>query len=350
MTTMLKRKSFEKARFVDNLPDIKNLFQLQKDAVSKFFDLVDYDEITALAQKLYDCKGTVLFTGVGKSGFVAKKINQTLVSTGTKALWLAPVDALHGDIGLVGQGDILVMFSKSGSTKELLTLVPYAKAKGAYIVALTSKPGCTLSRVSDMHVTLPLQNEVKAFDHVAASESRESPPATSNSIQMLFGDTIAVALMMARGLSMKEYAMNHPAGRIGKRLVMKVKDVMKEGKQVCKCTPEENGLAALSTMAANPNSGGCCMVVDAEGVLLGTLADGDLRRALAAKGKSILGLAVREIMNFAKDFPHTCPPTMMATDAMSDMEAKKCTYMPVITEGNKLEGVITLHDLVAAGL
>mmetsp|Transcript_4137 Transcript_4137/g.8487 ORF Transcript_4137/g.8487 Transcript_4137/m.8487 type:complete len:348 (-) Transcript_4137:650-1693(-) len=347
---MLKRKSFEKAQFADNLPNIKNLFLQQQEAVSKFFDLINYDEITALARKLYDCKGSVLFTGVGKSGFVAKKINQTLVSTGTRALWLAPVDALHGDIGLVSQGDILVMFSKSGSTKELLTLVPYAKAKGAYIVALTSKPESTLARVSDMHVTLPLQNEVKAFAQVETTESRESPPATSNSIQMLFGDTIAVALMIARGLSMKAYAMNHPAGRIGKRLVMKVKDIMKEGKQVCKCTPGENGLAALSTMAANPNSGGVCMVVDANDCLLGTLADGDLRRALAAKGKSILDLPVKELMNFAKQFPHTVPSSMMAIDAMGDMDTKKVNYLPVVGENNKLEGVLTLHDLVAAGL
>lgn len=346
----VKRKESEQARFVEHLPDIKDLFLQQQEAVAKFFGLVDYDEVTKLAQKLYDCKGTILFTGVGKSGFVAKKINQTLVSTGTRALWLAPVDALHGDIGLVGKGDILVMFSKSGTTKELITLVPYAKAKGAYIVALTSKPESILARVSDFHLTLPLYNEVRAFPNSGLTESRESPPTTSNTIQMLFGDTLAVALMMARGLTMDQYAMNHPAGRIGKRLVMKVADIMKTEKNVSKATPEDNGLAALTALSSNPSSGGAVMVVDADGTLLGTLADADLRRALAAKGKDILASPVKELMNFAKHFPFTSTSSMMATDAMAQMEAKKLTYMPVIGENNKLEGVVTLKDLVAAGL
>jgi len=341
----------------DCLPDMKNIFLEQKNALDSFFEKLDFNEVAALAQKILSIRGTVLFTGVGKSGFIAKKINQTLVSTGTKALWLAPVDALHGDIGLVDKGDILIMFSKSGTTKELLTLVPYAKAKGAFIVALTSKPESRLAKVSDMHVTLPLSIELQAFGDryssqvdLVSMESRETPPATSNTIQMLFGDTLAVALMNARGLTQNQYAMNHPAGRIGKRLVMRVENVMQSGSSLAQCTQSENGLQVLQSMSTKPHAGGCILVTDDDGHLLGTLQDGDLRRALTKHGKAVLDMSVKDLMNFAKQFPNTCSKDMMAADAVIMMDKNHITYIPVISEQNILEGMVTFSDLAAAGL
>jgi len=347
---MSKRKLERTSSAVENLPDLKAIFAQQKESLSQFFDKLDYDEVSKLTQKLLKCKGSVLFTGVGKSGFVAKKINQTLVSTGTRALWLAPVDALHGDIGLVSPGDILVMFSKSGTTKELLTLVPYAKAKGGYIVVLTSNHKSPLAQVSDMVVSLPLEKELQAFPNEGLGQSREAPPATSNTVQMLFGDTIAVALMNARGLTQNQYAMNHPAGRIGKRLVMKVHDVMQPIGKLAKCIPSDNGLAALTRLSQNPSAGGCLMVSDQSGELKGTLQDGDLRRALTLHGKAVLEMSVQELMNFNKTFPRTCGADMMAADAVLEMEKHKVTYLPVVDDTKMLLGVITVKDLAAAGL
>lgn len=353
---MSKRKSGTLERSnsaVDNLPSLKEIFGQQKTSLDKFFEALDYEEVSKLTKLLLGCKGSVLFTGVGKSGFVAKKINQTLVSTGTRALWLAPVDALHGDIGLVSQGDILVMFSKSGTTKELLTLVPYAKAKGGYIVVLTSQPQSPLACVSDMVVKLPVEQELQAFlgsESSSTGASRETPPATSNTVQMLFGDTIAVALMTARGLTQTEYAMNHPAGRIGKRLVMKVHDVMQPLDKLAKCLPTELGLAALTQLSKTPAAAGCLMVANADGVLCGTLQDADLRRALTKHGKRVLEMSVEELMNFNKTFPHTVTKDMMGADAVLEMEKFKVTYLPVVDADKKLEGVVTVNDLAAAGL
>jgi arabinose-5-phosphate isomerase len=170
--------------------------------------------VQAFTQLCVATKGVIFFSGVGKSGFVAQKSAQTLVSTGTKAVFLSPTDALHGDIGLVGPHDVLVLFSKSGATEELNKLIPCARAKGAYLVGISSLQTSRLREMCDMHVCLPLERELCPFDLA---------PVTSTAIQMLFGDTVAIALMQAKNLTREQYALNHPAGRIGKRLIFRVR-------------------------------------------------------------------------------------------------------------------------------
>ena len=170
-------------------------------------------QVQAFTQLCVDTKGVIFFTGVGKSGFVAQKSAQTLVSTGTKAVFLSPTDAMHGDIGIVGPKDVLVLFSKSGATEELNKLIPCARAKGAYLVGVSSFKNSNFKDSCDMHVYLPLERELCPFDLA---------PVTSTAIQMLFGDTVAIALMQAKNLTREQYALNHPAGRIGKRLIFRV--------------------------------------------------------------------------------------------------------------------------------
>jgi arabinose-5-phosphate isomerase len=190
-----------------------NLFKSQQNHLNYFFQNLNLSQALTFTQTLLNCNGTIFFSGVGKSGFVANKISQTLISLGIRAGFLSPVDALHGDIGARSSSDILVLFSKSGNTEELLRLVPCAKAKGAYLVSVTSVEGNALTAVCDMNVHLPLERELCPFDLA---------PVTSTAIQMVFGDTVAIALMGARNLSKEEYAANHPAGRIGKSLIFKV--------------------------------------------------------------------------------------------------------------------------------
>jgi arabinose-5-phosphate isomerase len=190
-----------------------NLFKSQQNHLNYFFQNLNLSQALSFTQTLLNCNGTIFFSGVGKSGFVANKISQTLISLGIRAGFLSPVDALHGDIGALSSSDILVLFSKSGNTEELLRLVPCAKAKGAYLVSVTSVEGNALTAVCDMNVHLPLERELCPFDLA---------PVTSTAIQMVFGDTVAIALMGARNLSKEEYAANHPAGRIGKSLIFKV--------------------------------------------------------------------------------------------------------------------------------
>lgn len=315
---------------------LKTLFTEQQNFLNYFFDNFDYGPVAQFCQAVLDCKGVTFFTGVGKSGFIAQKISMTLVSTGTKSVFLNPTDALHGDIGIVGENDIIVMFSKSGSTEEVLKLVPYAKAKGAKIIGVSSVPTSKMAQVCDMHVTLPLQRELCPFDLA---------PVTSTAIQMLFGDTCAVAIMQAKNLTKDEYAMNHPAGRIGKRLILRVCDVMKPVEQLPLCGPSDklvNVLVELSSKGC-----GCVLVVDTAKHLLGTFTDGDLRRALNAKGGSVLELPMSELMTKT---PRTVGSDEKAVNAMHAMEnPTPVTFLPCV-DGPVLKGLVTIHGLVSAGL
>jgi arabinose-5-phosphate isomerase len=287
-------------------------------------------------QECLDCQGTIIFTGVGKSGFIAQKITQTLVSTGTKAIFLNPTDALHGDIGIVGQGDLLVCFSKSGATEELLRLVPYAKAKGARLVSITSVAGSPLDKACHAAVTLPLERELCPFDLA---------PVTSTAIQMCFGDTAAIALMQAKHLTREQYAMNHPAGRIGKRLILRVSDVMLTGPALPIIPPHTSMPDVLVELSSK--GCGCVLVADEDHNMLGIFTDGDLRRSLQRHADKTLGFTVGAVMT--KNAKHVCSE-IKAVVAMELMEeTPKVTAMPVV-DGGKVVGLVTLHGLVSSGL
>lgn len=281
-------------------------------------------QVQAFTQLCLDTKGVIFFSGVGKSGFVAQKIAQTLVSTGTKAVFLSPTDALHGDIGIMGPKDILVLFSKSGATEELNRLAPCARARGAYLVGVSSLKSTNFRELCDMHVYLPLERELCPFDLA---------PVTSTAIQMLFGDTVAIALMQAKNLTREQYALNHPAGRIGKRLIfrvslsvmliylrllgsqfalpddkkmlylwlngawpgLQVQDVMKKGEEIPLCKEHDSIMDQLVELSIK--GCGCLIVVDSYQCLLGTFTDGDLRRTLKSDREGIFHRTVGEACN-----------------------------------------------------
>ena len=321
-----------------NVLHVLSFSSLNNRYMKYFFDELDYEPLQKFCQLVLDCKGTVFFTGVGKSGFIAQKISMTLVSTGTKSVFLNPTDALHGDIGIVSKEDIMVMFSKSGSTTELLTLIPYARAKGATLFGVSSNAKSKLAKETDMHVMLPLERELCPFDLA---------PVTSTAIQMLFGDTCAVAIMQAKSLTMDQYAMNHPAGRIGKRLILSVKDVMKPLSGLPLAKPDEKLVDALVELSSKGQ--GCLLVVDDANTLLGVFTDGDLRRSLHEKGGEVLQAPIKDLMSST---PRTTLAEGKAVDAMREMEAggRPVSFLPVIDEEKKLVGLLTLHGLVNAGL
>ncbi|KAG7989608.1 hypothetical protein I3843_03G248200 [Carya illinoinensis] len=272
------------------------------------------------------------------SGFVAHKISQTLVSLGIRSAFLSPVDALHGDIGILTPRDVVVLFSKSGTTDELLRLVPCVRAKGSYLVSVTSVEGNALASACDMNVHLPVERELCPFDLA---------PVTSTAIQMVFGDTVAIALMGARNLTKEEYAANHPAGRIGKSLIFKVKDVMKKQDELPVC--REGDLIMDQLVELTSKGCGCLLVIDEYHHLIGTFTDGDLRRTLKASGEGIFKLTVGEMCNRK---PRTIGPDAMAVEAMKKMEAppSPVQFLPVTDHQNILIGIVTLHGLVSAGL
>ncbi|XP_043719027.1 probable arabinose 5-phosphate isomerase [Telopea speciosissima] len=328
----------EKTQTLINPSELLNLFKCQQKYLNFFFQNLDLSQTLSFTQTLLNAKGTIFFTGVGKSGFVAQKISQTLISLGIRSGFLSPVDALHGDIGILSNSDLLVLFSKSGNTEELLKLVPCAKAKGVFLISITSSEDNLLASLCDLNVHLPLERELCPFDLA---------PVTSTAIQMVFGDTVAIALMAARNLSKDEYASNHPAGKIGKSLIFKVKDVMKKQEELPVC--REGDLIMDQLVELTSKGCGCLLVVDDQYHLIGTFTDGDLRRTLKASGEGIFKLTVGEMCNRN---PRTIGPDAMAVEAMQKMESppSPVQFLPVVNHQNIVIGIVTLHGLVSAGL
>ncbi len=317
------------------------------------FSWLKFDEVASFCDKLNDCKGIVHFVSLGNSSYTAKKICQTLISTGTPANWLSPVDALHGDIGAITASDVVVVLSKSGSSPELLTFLPYARAKDAFIVALTGDSKSRVAVLSDMHVLIP---GAEGTTHPEDSQRRDHCQVarlTYAASQLLFGDTCAVHLMNLKGFCMGQYACNHPAGRIGKRMILKVKDIAIPKEVLATVKPEDPAFEALVRLAGKSKGCCCLLVVDGEFRLLGTLSDADLRRALTKVGEKALELPVRDVMNYKKSFPRTTTMSTMAFEAQMKMgESPSVDYMPVLSDDgeNILLGLLTSHHLAEAGL
>mmetsp|Transcript_30013 Transcript_30013/g.76976 ORF Transcript_30013/g.76976 Transcript_30013/m.76976 type:complete len:345 (+) Transcript_30013:170-1204(+) len=317
---------------------LKELFQRQARYLNYFVSNLEYDQVAKFCQACLSCEGVICFTGVGKSGFIAHKISQTLVATGTKAVFLSPTDALHGDIGILSEEDLLVLLFKEGDGDELLKLVPYAKAKGAKLAAVSTDQNSPLIQYCDINVALPLQRELCPYNQ---------EPVTSTSLQILFGDTVAIALMQARRFSKDDYAMNHPAGSLGKQLMLHVKDIMACGRDLPVVRPDDKVVDVLLELSGKAL--GCTVVTDDENRLLGTFTDGDLRRTLQTRGEETLELPVSEVMHRT---PMTVPSDMMAIEAMTVMTdgKRRVSFVPVTDDSGCVAGVLTLHMCVTAGL
>lgn len=318
---------------------LKELLKSQKKYLDYFFEHVDLDPIQEVLELLYHCEGIVLFSGVGKSGLVAEKIAVTMTSTGQRALYLSPTNALHGDIGFVNKNDVFVMLSKSGESDELLNLLPFLRNRGAKIVAMVSGSNSRLAKAADYAIVLPLEKELCPFDLA---------PTTSALIQMIVGDLLVIGLMKKKEISLDDYAVNHPAGQIGKRATLQVKDLMLTDDKVPVCRPGDKLVDSLVELSNKQC--GCILVVDEAKQLQGIFTDGDLRRALQQSGA---GALEEKIESFMTQKPRFITPEARALEAMSLMEEDQkhpITILPVLEGGSKVVGVIKMHDIVQSGL
>lgn len=318
---------------------LKELLTKQKHHLDYFFKQIDLGSCEELLNALYQCEGVLFFTGVGKSGFIAQKIAATMLSTGTKAFFLPPIDALHGDLAMVGKKDIVLILSKSGETEELLHLLPFIRNKGAKIVAMVSNQNSRLAQGADHVLSLPCENELCPFDLA---------PTTSTVIQLLFGDLLAIALMEMRGFSVDQFAENHPRGQIGRRSSMRVRDLMLEKEATPLCFSEST-LEEVLIDFTNKRCG-CLVVIDEKKQLKGIFTDGDLRRALQKKGEKVLQEKVGELMSHS---PKAISAEALAWDAMKLMESDQkhpVMVLPVLGDGKEVIGIIKMHDLIQAGL
>lgn len=318
---------------------LKKLLEDERRYLNYFFDRLDLESAEEILQLFYECQGIIFFTGIGKSEVMAQKIAATLTSTGTKALFLGSTNALHGDIGILSANDLFVILSKSGESEELLHLLPFIRNKGTKIISIVSNGSSRLTQASDYSITLPLEKELCPFDLA---------PTVSAQIQIIFGDLLTVGLMKLKNFSLNEYATNHPAGRIGRRVTTKVADLMISHAHAPICHPDDKLIDTLVTLSQKRC--GCVLVADEERKLQGIFTDGDLSRALNSIGSTALDTSIRALMI---PVPKFIAPDALAWEALQMMEADQktpITVLPVTGPDSKILGLIKMHDIVQAGI
>jgi arabinose-5-phosphate isomerase len=290
-----------------------------------------FDRAVAL---LLGAHGRVIVTGMGKSGHVARKIAATLASTGTPALFLHPAEASHGDLGMISAGDVVLALSLSGETPELRDVIHYCKRFDVRLIAVTSGSDSALAKAATLALILPLAEE--------ACPNRVAP-TTSTTMQLAFGDALAMALLEARGFSARDFQTFHPGGKLGAQLIT-VADLMGVGEMVPRVRPEATFAEAIEAISAKVWYGGVA-VVDAEGRLVGALTDGDVRRSL---GKARLDSPVADFMTRA---PVSVAPDTLASEAMHLMTERERPFMLLfVCEAGRLMGAVHMHDLLRAGV
>ncbi|MBI3946335.1 MAG: KpsF/GutQ family sugar-phosphate isomerase [Armatimonadetes bacterium] len=284
------------------------------------------------------CAGRVVVTGMGKSGAIAHKISATLSSTGTPSLFLHAAEGVHGDLGMVTQGDVVIVLSYSGETGEIVSILPAFKRLGIPIIALCGNPGSTLVEQSDVFLDVSVEREACPLGLA---------PTTSTTAMLALGDALAVCAMRERHFTRDDYARFHPGGALGRRLLLRVADVMRTGDQVATVAGAATVLETL--LAITRARAGCAVVVDAEGRLQGIITDGDVRRLLL-NDPDWTRRSASEVMNRR---PAAVGPDRLAAEALRIMESHRpgaIGDLPVLDDAGHLLGVVTLKDLLKAGI
>ncbi len=321
-----------------SIEQAKRVLQIEADAVARLIDRLDNGFMTAV-DMILNCTGRVVVTGMGKSGHIGNKIAATLASTGTPALFLHPAEGIHGDLGMVTRGDIVIAISNSGETEELTRMLPSLKRIGIKIIALSGNRESTLSKNSDVMIDVGVAEEACPLGLA---------PTASTTATLAMGDAIAVVLLDKRGFREEDFACYHPGGALGKRLLLRVRDVMHTGDAVPRVV--ENTLIKDAIYEISSKKMGITSVVDAQGKLMGLISDGDLRRWMERTEKSGENLLSKEAHEIMTRKPKVIQRDALAAEAVSIMEANSITCLLIVDQEHKPEGVIHLHDLLKAGV
>jgi arabinose-5-phosphate isomerase len=311
----------------------RRVFEIESQALAAVAARID-GAFSAACRAMLACRGRVVCTGMGKSGHVARKIAATLASTGTPSFYVHPGEAGHGDLGMITDADVLLALSYSGESDELLMLLPVLKRQGNVVIAMTGRPDSSLAREADVH----LDGSVPAEACPLALA-----PTSSTTAALALGDALAVALLEARGFTAEDFARSHPAGSLGRRLLLHIRDVMHAGDDVPRVREDATLSQALVEMSRKRL--GMTAVVDGDSRLLGLYTDGDLRRTLDDASVDVRNTAIADVMTRT---PKTIGEDALAVEAAQLMEAHKINALLVVDAGNRVVGALNIHDLLRA--
>lgn len=312
----------------------KQVIKIESEAVSDLHQFLDAEFVKA-AKTILNSKGRVIITGLGKSGLIARKIVATLNSTGTAAIYLHPTDALHGDLGMVRSEDVIILISKSGNTDEIYNLMLLLKRINITIIGMLGEKDSKIGKECDIFLNAHVKEEACPYDLA---------PTSSSTVALVLGDALAITLLEMRGFTSEDFAFLHPAGSLGKRLSLRISEIMFKDDKV----PIVNQKAALkdAILEMTTKRLGVTSVVNDDGILEGVLTDGDLRRLLE-KQNEISNLKAEDVMS---KNPKTIKEDYLASFALQQMENFKITSLVVTDGNNKPVGIIHLHDLIEIGL
>lgn len=318
-----------------NYKKVLELLRLESSAIERCAERLDPESAERAVELLAACESKVIVMGVGKSGVIAQKIAQTMTSTGTVAVFLHPSDAMHGSLGAVTSGDVIIALSNSGETEELVAMLPALKKRGVPMISIVGNLESTLARQSDVVLDASVDKEACPLNLA---------PTTSTTVALSIGDALAMTLMEAKGLTPEDFAANHPAGRLGKRLTVRVADIMHRNPQI---GPEAGWLDVVKSIS--DASLGAVTVVD-DGKLLGIVTDGDLRRTIERTPSERLGLLTAQEMMTPS--PVTTSAEALAFEAMRLMEDRpsQISVLPVVDGDQRCVGLLRIHDIVRLGL
>jgi arabinose-5-phosphate isomerase len=321
-------------RSADLIQSAQRTIRLEIQAVEGLFDHIDADFVRA-CEMILASKGRVVVLGMGKSGHIGKKIAATLASTGTTSFFVHPAEASHGDMGMITSDDVILALSNSGTTAEIVTLLPLIKRLGIKMISLTGKPDSTLARAADVNLNARVEHEACPLNLA---------PTSSTTAALVMGDALAVALLEARGFTAEDFAFSHPGGALGRRLLLKVEHVMHSGDQLP--TVQRGTLLRDSLMEMTRKGLGMTAILEADGRLAGIFTDGDLRRTLD-KPIDIRLATIDDVMTV---HGKTARPDMLAAEALKIMEDHKIGSLIVVDDNDHAVGAFNLQDLLRAGV
>ncbi len=312
----------------------KAVIQVEAQAIADLEAQIN-DNFVAACKLLFNCTGRVVVIGMGKSGHIASKIAATLASTGTPAFFVHPGEASHGDLGMITKHDVVVALSNSGETEEVLTILPIIKRLGVPLVAITGNPNSTLAKCATTYLNVAVKQEACPLGLA---------PTSSSTAALVMGDALAVSLLEARGFTRDDFALAHPGGSLGKRLLLRVRDIMHVG--VNMPSVPESALISHALLEMTEKQLGMTAIVEGNNRVIGIFTDGDLRRMLG-KNLDIHSTLITEVMT-----PHCSVITadVLAAEAMQIMEQKKINALIVVDEQQCAIGALNMHDLIKAGI